>query len=87
MSKRLVNIGAKNRIVLDSNLKSCAKCGFKNPWQNYCRFFKTKLERINQCNGGFHHNRCKECFEAEEKFDHLNRDITSQEELYASLYY
>ncbi len=87
MAKRLVNIGAKCRIVLDRNGVSCSRCLFKRPWQNYCSHFKTDLTRIEQRNGGFHHIRCKECIEAEKQYDHLAGDIQAQEKMYSEVVY
>ena len=43
--------------------KVCDKCPFRNPWDNKCRKFNASIKKINQSNGGFHHEPCKECLE------------------------
>lgn len=74
--RRLVKISETETIVLDGNLKSCAACTWKLPWQNYCRRFKCSIKRLNQRNGGFHHHRCYQCMEAECFYDEFaNNEI------------
>ena len=43
--------------------KVCDKCPYRNAWGNKCRKFNVSINRINQSNGGFHHEPCKECLE------------------------
>ena len=86
MAKRLVNVGAKCRVILDRNTESCAKCMYKAPWHNLCHLFRQTLQRKGQRNGGFHHIRCKECVEAEKQYDHLAGDVEAQEKMYREVY-
>ena len=40
----------------------CERCPYKRPYRDYCVKFNMKLNRINQRNGGFHHEPCAACY-------------------------
>ena len=84
MSMRRVRISNSTYVNLDANAKSCAKCPYRHPWNNYCKFFSKGLERVGQANCGFHHNRCENCLAGELKWDPLAGNLQEQEARFRS---
>jgi hypothetical protein len=39
----------------------CNRCNYRGAWTDTCRKFNKKIKKINQANGGFHHEPCQEC--------------------------
>ena len=69
---RRVKITPNNFVNLDSNISSCANCEQRDPWKSYCKLFQKNIEKVNQRNGGFHHNRCENCINGEAKNESLS---------------
>ena len=39
----------------------CGNCIYRRPFQNFCRKFNKKIQKVGQSNGGFHHSPCENC--------------------------
>lgn len=63
MLNKKIESGTLYHTAFATGRKICNNCNYRSPFADTCKKFKCSIKRINQSNGGFHHEPCKECLE------------------------
>lgn len=56
-----IETGTLYHTAFRTGRKVCNNCNYRGAWSDTCKKFNKKIKRINQSNGGFHHEPCEEC--------------------------